>query len=308
MVLYLALTLANAEVAGSRNFGCSSEMANTCPKEQELRSGTGAILDLRCSGGYLAGEMSSRHHVTHSGHPPVPLTKIAIRAKPRGADSLIPSLNSYYAAMLAAHGPQHWWPGRTRFEVIVGAILTQNTSWSNVKRAIDSLRREHLLTVWSIDSIPSARLERIIRPSGYFRQKTRTLKAFVRFLRTEYAGLLTQMFRTPTLTLRRQLLAVRGIGPETADCILLYAGKQPLFVVDAYARRILERHGHTNSKAKYEEIRAIFERSIPADAAVYNEFHALIVRTGKHFCHKSVPHCSECPLQPFLPRLPGRPS
>jgi endonuclease-3 related protein len=283
-------------------------MANTCPKVQELRSGTGVILDLRSSGGYLAGEMPSRHHVTHSGHTPMQLTKIAIRAKPGGADSPIPSLNSYYAALLAAHGPQHWWPGRTRFEVIVGAILTQNTSWSNVKHAIDNLRREHLLTVSSIESIPSARLERIIRPSGYFRQKTRTLKAFVRFLRTEYAGLLTQMFRTPTLTLRRQLLAVRGIGPETADCILLYAGKQPIFVVDAYARRILERHGHTKPNAAYEELRAIFERNIPADAAIYNEFHALIVQTGKQFCHAGVPHCNECPLQPFLPPHPGSPS
>jgi endonuclease III related protein len=256
---------------------------------------------LRCSGGYLAGKMPSRRQVTHSGHKPGQLTKIAIPAEPGEAGSLIPPLNSYYAALLAAHGPQHWWPGRTRFEVIVGAILTQNTSWSNVKRAIGNLRRAHLLTVLSIESAPSARLERLIRPSGYFRQKTRTLKAFVRFLRTEYAGLLTQMFRTPTSTLRRQLLAVRGIGPETADCILLYAGKHPVFVVDAYARRILERHGHTNSKAGYEQIRAVIERSIPPDAAVYNEFHALMVQTGKQFCRAGAAQCSQCPLREFLP-------
>jgi endonuclease-3 related protein len=245
--------------------------------------------------------MSSPERAAPFGQPSSRLERISHREIPNAVASQWPSLNSYYEALFAAYGPQNWWPGRTRFEVIVGAILTQNTSWSNVKLAIENLRRAHLLTVPAIASARATRLERLIRPSGYFRQKTKTLKAFVRFLRTEYAGLLTQMFRTPTLTLRRQLLAVRGIGPETADCILLYAGKHPVFVVDAYTRRILQRHGYTHAKAGYEEIRASIERSIPANAALYNEFHALIVQAGKQFCRASVPHCKGCPLHSFLP-------
>ncbi|GAC1618266.1 MAG: hypothetical protein PVS2B2_13020 [Candidatus Acidiferrum sp.] len=283
-------------------------MANTCPKVQGPGIGTVVILDLHSSGGYLAGEMPSRHHVQYADHAPAILTKADNQEKPCDVENVIPSLNFYYATLLAACGPQNWWPGRTRFEVIVGAILTQNTSWSNVKRAIDNLRRGNLLTVSSIESVSTARLQRVIRPSGYFRQKARTLKGFVRFLRTEYAGLLTQMFSTPTLTLRRQLLAVRGIGPETADCILLYAGKHPVFVVDTYARRILSRHELVDFGANYEHIRAIFERSLPADPALFNEFHALIVHIGKQFCRVRTAECNHCPLQQFLPHSSVTPS
>src|SRR5262249_1899903 len=150
--------------------------------------------------------------------------------------------------------------------------------------AITNLRRKNLLTPRGIDNVPTVKLRRLIRPSGYFRQKTKTLKAFVVFLRREYQGSLAKMFRTPTRTLREQLLNVRGIGPETADSTLLYAGEHPVFVVDAYMRRMLERHGLTNGKPGYEDIRQLFERSLPADATLYNEFHALIVHTGKHFC------------------------
>jgi endonuclease-3 related protein len=212
-----------------------------------------------------------------------------------------PALADYFTTLFQAHGPQKWWPGRTRFEVIVGAILTQNTSWTNVKRAIANLRRERLLTPTAIESISEARLARLIRPSGYFRQKARKLKEFVRFLRINYQGSLNQMFRTPTATLREQLLEVHGIGPETADSVLLYAGNHPVFVVDAYTRRILERHNLATGKETYEEIRELFEQSLPPNAPLYNEYHALIVHTGKEYCQARKARCDDCALRRFLP-------
>jgi endonuclease III related protein len=221
--------------------------------------------------------------------------------------SRFPTLHTYYNALFAAHGPQHWWPGRTRFEIIIGAILTQNTSWKNVERAIANLRAAKLLSPSAIRAICSASLAQYLRPSGYFRQKTRSLKSFVAFLYEEHAGSLNHLFATPTKALRDQLLSVRGIGPETADSILLYAGKHPVFVVDAYSRRVLERHSllpaevHTNSRRSYEQIRSLFESQLPRDPQLFNEFHALLVRTGKLHCLKSKPNCSTCPLSPFLP-------
>ena len=154
-----------------------------------------------------------------------------------------PPLDEYYNALFTAFGPQHWWPGKTPFEVIVGAILTQNTSWTNVERAITNLRRARLLTPAAIERSSPQMIEALIRPSGYFRQKARKLKAFCSFLRYEYSGSLKKMFAQPTAALRQQLLGVFGIGPETADSILLYAGGHPVFVVDAYAKRMLARHG-----------------------------------------------------------------
>jgi endonuclease-3 related protein len=212
-----------------------------------------------------------------------------------------PILRNYYDALFAAHGRQHWWPGRTPFEIIVGAILTQNTSWTNVEPCIKSLRQEKLLTPRAIAAVSSGRLAGLIRSSGYFRQKAKKLKAFVRFLRNEYQGSLAKMFRAPTLVLREHLLAVHGIGPETGDSILLYAAGRPVFVVDAYARRILERHGLTETKHRYEDIRRLFELSLPADAPLYNEFHALIVHTGKRYCRPRDPRCAECALKSLLP-------
>lgn len=211
------------------------------------------------------------------------------------------SLRRYYDGLFAAYGPQHWWPGRTAFEIIVGTILTQNTSWSNVEMAMRNLRREKLLTPGGIEQVSLRRLAQLIRSSGYFRQKAKKLKYFVRFVRSEYGGSLHRMFRAPTAVLREKLLAVHGIGPETADAILLYAGKHPVFVVDAYTRRMLERHGLAARTQSYEEIRQLFERSLPSDAPLYNEFHALIVRNGKEYCRTSNPRCSECPLHSLLP-------
>jgi endonuclease III related protein len=195
----------------------------------------------------------------------------------------------------------HWWPARTPFEVIVGAILTQSTAWANVERAIANLRTAKTLTPAALGRVSATRLAALVRPSGYFRQKAEKLKAFVRFLETEYGGSLKRMFETPTAELREKLLAVHGIGPETADSILLYAGSHPVFVVDAYTHRIFGRHGLVDGKPDYERVRAFVESSIPRDPVLFNEFHALIVNTGKNWCRKSAPRCDGCPLREFLP-------
>jgi endonuclease-3 related protein len=242
-------------------------------------------------------------------------------------------LQAYYRALIAAWGPQDWWPARTRFEVIVGAFLTQNTAWTNVERALASLRGARVLSVAGIRRISPRRLETLIRPAGYFRQKAHRLKVFVRHLDSGYGGSLARMFARPTAELRAELLALHGVGPETADSILLYAGGHPSFVVDAYTRRILERHGLINGKAAYDDVRQLFERSLNGEPApealavprnqkpetrnrspkfhvpgasgtaqVYNECHALLVRAAKYHCLKKQAHCAGCPLEPFLPQ------
>jgi endonuclease III related protein len=207
----------------------------------------------------------------------------------------------YYKVMSEALGPMHWWPARSPFEVIVGAILTQSTAWGNVELAINNLRSAKMLTPSAILRIAPSRLASLVKPSGYFRQKARKLKSFVRFLRVEYAGSLKRMFRTPTFALREKLLAIHGIGPETADSILLYAGNHPVFVVDAYTHRIFGRHQITDGKPDYERVRAFFEAALPPHAPTLNEFHALIVNTGKNWCRKSDPRCAQCPLRTLLP-------
>jgi endonuclease III related protein len=214
------------------------------------------------------------------------------------------TLSLYYQALFDKLGPQNWWPAKTSIEVIVGAILTQNTSWTNVERAIANLRRERLLTPLALERVPFARLASLIRSSGYFRQKAKKLKAFVRFLRAGYAGSLARMFQTPTAELREKLLAVHGIGPETADSILLYAGKKDVFVVDAYTKRIFARHGFVPQDVPYEELRSLIEAALPRDVSRYNEFHALLVQVGKNWCRPREPRCADCPLRPFLPGAP----
>ena len=207
----------------------------------------------------------------------------------------------YYETMSGALGPMHWWPGDTPFEVIVGAILTQSTGWANVERAIANLRAAGMLTASAMFRVRTARLATLVRPSGYFRQKAKKLKAFLRFLHDEYQDSLEKMFQTPTLELREKLLSVHGIGRETADSILLYAGNHPIFVVDAYTHRIFGRHRLTDGKAEYENVRAMIEASVPRTSELFNEFHALIVNTGKNWCRKSAPRCEECPLRSLLP-------
>jgi endonuclease III related protein len=214
--------------------------------------------------------------------------------------TLRPQLAEAYALLFDRLGPQRWWPGDSDFEVIVGAILTQNTSWTNVEQAIANLKSNGLLSTSGIKAVELPRLEELLRPAGYFRQKAKKLKAFVHFLSTEFDGSLETMFQLPTADLREKLLGVFGIGPETADSILLYAGRHAVFVVDAYTRRMLARHGWADENARYEEIRALFESELSANVSVFNEFHALIVSAGKQWCWRNAPRCQECPLQPLL--------
>jgi endonuclease III related protein len=246
-------------------------------------------------------------------------------------------IRAYYKTLFQAWGPQHWWPAQSRFEVIIGAYLTQNTAWTNVEKALANLRAARALSAESIRSINLRQLQRLIRPAGYFRQKAKRLKLFVAFLDKYYAGSLSRMFARPTEELRQELLGLNGIGPETADSILLYAGNHPVFVVDAYTRRILDRHDILPERSDYEEIRTLFQNALSPIAAtlefeqmttqhlargctgaahppskmsaakrtalaqVYNEMHGLIVGVGKNYCRKSQPRCDECPLKNFLP-------
>ena len=228
-------------------------------------------------------------------------TGAAARVSGRSAFAHVrPPLDEYFNSLLTAFGPQHWWPAKTQFEVIVGAILTQNTSWTNVERAIGNLRDAELLSPVAIEAASLQRLERLVRPSGYFRQKARKLKALCAFLRAEFHGSLKRMFETPTILLRQKLLGLWGIGPETADSILLYAGQHAVFVVDTYTKRMLTRHGWIPEKSKYDDIRWMFEKEFPGDVKRFNEFHALIVQTGKQFCVAHDPLCEECPLGRYL--------
>jgi len=239
------------------------------------------------------------------------------------------SVRAYYQALMEAWGPQDWWPAYTRFEVIVGAFLTQNTAWTNVERALRRLRDEGACNVDGIRRTPLAKLAKMIRSSGYFRQKARRLKTFVGYLDARYGGSLERMFAQPTDKLREELLALNGVGPETADSILLYAGGHPVFVVDAYTRRIFERHELITAKSRYEDLRQLVERAFqqahPAvldqpptsplpgrrrhkfvirrgtpTAHAFDEFHALLVQAAKHHCLKAEAKCAGCPLERFL--------
>lgn len=213
-------------------------------------------------------------------------------------------LHETYQRMVAHYGPTHWWPGETPFEVAVGAILTQNTAWTNVERAIGNLRREKLLEPAALAACSERTLQDAIRPSGYFRTKARYVRDFARHLLDRYGGSMEAMAARPLAELRPELLALRGIGPETADDILLYACGKPVFVVDAYTRRILSRHGLCEPGIGYEPLRALFETHLASDLAMFREFHGLIVFTGKDFCRRA-PRCEGCPLQAML--KPGQP-
>ena len=210
-------------------------------------------------------------------------------------------LSEAYRQLFDAFGPQHWWPGETPFEVIVGAVLTQNTSWRNVERAIHNLREADLLEPRALYDVPVEELEELIQPAGYFRVKAHRLRSLLEFIIEEYDGSLEAMFRCELSELRDRLLGVHGIGPETADSILLYAGGLPSFVVDAYTHRVLARHGWIGFDADYHQIQDYAQGELPQDVQLYNEYHALLVRVGKDFCRKTNPKCAECPLQEMLP-------
>lgn len=206
-------------------------------------------------------------------------------------------LESIYQKLFRHFGPQSWWPGETPFEVIVGAILTQNTNWQNVARAIDNLKKAKALTPEKLHALSQPRLAELIRPSGYFNIKAKRLKEFLNFLFKNYGGSLEKMFSRPLEDLRKEILAVRGIGPETADSILLYAGGYPVFVVDAYTKRIFSRLKLLSEEADYHQVQELFTRSLKKDVQLFNEYHALIVRLGKDFCRKNNPKCEICPIK-----------
>lgn len=201
-----------------------------------------------------------------------------------------------YAALFRHFGPQRWWPAKTPLEVAVGAILAQNTAWSNVERALKRLACVRLLNARRLHALSESELARLIRPAGTYRVKARRLKAFLAFLRARFDGRLDRLKTVPLGELRAELLSVSGIGPETADAILLYAAGRPIFVVDAYARRVLARHRLVPPAIGYEQLRAMFERHLPNDPALFNEYHALLVAVGKRHC-RSRPLCEGCPLR-----------
>ncbi|MBX3414004.1 MAG: endonuclease III domain-containing protein [Pirellulales bacterium] len=210
------------------------------------------------------------------------------------------TLATLFDRLLAHYGPQAWWPGETPLEVMVGAVLTQNTNWKNVERAIENLREADLLDLHSLGELPLEELAELIRPAGYYRLKAGRLHRLLQFVRERYDGSLEAMFAMPLEDLREELLGVNGIGPETADSILLYAGGLPTFVIDAYTHRVMKRHGWIEFEADYHQLKEHFESGLERDAATFNEFHALFVQLGKDYCRKE-PRCDGCPLHDWLP-------
>jgi endonuclease-3 related protein len=204
-------------------------------------------------------------------------------------------LLNIFDLLLHAFGSRHWWPGDSPLEIAVGAILTQNTAWKNVEKAITNMKDTGMLDVRKLRASDPVRLAEIIRPAGFYRVKTTRLKSFVDFLGREYGGLVENMKDTPTSDLRGQLLGIHGIGPETADSILLYALGRPVFVVDAYTVRFLRNHGIYEGTATYDDAQSLFMRYLPPDTYLFNEFHALIVYLCQNFCKKT-PVCAPCPL------------
>lgn len=210
------------------------------------------------------------------------------------------NLTKVYKRLLSHFGHRGWWPGDSNFEIIVGAILTQNTAWKNVEKAITNLKQAKVLSIKKIHELPHETLAELIRPSGYYNQKAKKLQAFTTFLKINYRGSLTNMFKEETGVLREQLLSVKGIGPETADSILLYAGEKPVFVIDLYTYRILTRHGWLAEETTYQELQYFFQDRLPVDVDLYKDFHAQLVATGNQFCRRTA-KCEGCPLQPLLP-------
>lgn len=207
-------------------------------------------------------------------------------------------LLEFFEALLAAYGPQHWWPGQTPTEIVVGALLTQNTNWKNVERAIARLRQADLLDWRRLHEIESDRLAEVIRPAGSYNVKARRLKNFVVWLFDRFDGRLEALAEMPIEEARAALLTVNGVGRETADAILLYALGRPVFVVDAYTARVLWRHRLIDDDAGYDQIKEFLESALPVSAALFNEYHALLVEVGKRHCRPR-PQCEGCPLERF---------
>lgn len=202
-----------------------------------------------------------------------------------------------YDKLFACFGPQNWWPADSAFEVIVGAILTQNTSWANVEKAISNLKKHKLLSARRLKAASHKELSKVIMPSGCYNIKAKRLKEFLRLFFNHYRGSIKRMSGQKTASLRKYLLGVKGIGEETADSILLYALNRPVFVVDAYTRRLLLRHKLINEGASYTEVQKFFTAKLKKSAKLFNEYHALLVKSGKEFCLKSKPRCRICPIK-----------
>jgi endonuclease III related protein len=220
-------------------------------------------------------------------------------------------LRKMYAILLEAYGKRNWWPAKTAFEVAIGAFLTQATAWRSVERSIANLREAGVLNIEGIRGITEERLRELIRPSGFIQRKAASIKSFVQFLDEHYGGALEEMAEAPTAELRIQLLALPGVGPETADAILLYALEHPVFVADEYLRRVVTRHELLSANARYADLQALGDGAIVSStrqetAQHSNELHALIVEVGKRHCG-TTPRCEGCPLQPFLPNADSKP-
>jgi endonuclease III related protein len=232
------------------------------------------------------------------------------KSPPGGKRGLKDKLLKIYHLLFAAYGPRHWWPAETPEEVIIGAVLTQNTAWKNVQRAIASLKKAGKMDLRAIAHTRTTKLAELIRSSGFYNQKSQALKIFADYFGQRYGFDLERMRQQDPRELRRELLELYRIGPETADSILLYAMEKPIFVIDAYTKRVFSRHGFLNPGDPYETFQRFFTDHLPRDVKLYNEYHALIVHTGHRFC-KPKPLCSECPLFSLFPRgsqgLPGKP-
>jgi endonuclease-3 related protein len=216
------------------------------------------------------------------------------------------ALRQYFDKMLRVLGPQDWWPARTRLEMIVGAILVQNTAWQNAALALKQLKQKGMLSLTALRDASRGEIESCVRSAGFFRQKARTIRNFMTWLERACRGSLAAMFALPPQELRHDLLKITGLGPETVDAILLYAGQHPFFVADSYTRRVLARHQLLREGAGYDEAQQFLHRHLPADPELFNEYHALLVEVGKQYCKRETPLCEGCPLEEFLER--GQPA
>ena len=215
-------------------------------------------------------------------------------------NTLSDKLKEIYQLLLKAYGPQKWWPAESPLEVMVGAVLTQNTNWQGVEKAIANLKRLNLLDPHKLKAIPTEELSRLIKPAGYFNLKARRLKNLIGMVVEAYGGDLDAMGQAETAQLRQELLQVNGVGPETADSILLYAFHNPIFVVDAYTYRVISRHALIEEEVNYQALQDFFMQYLPLDVDMFNEYHALLVRVGKLHCKRRA-RCEGCPLEPLLP-------
>jgi endonuclease-3 related protein len=214
-------------------------------------------------------------------------------------------LMEMFDLLLNFFGPQHWWPGETKLEIIVGAVLTQNTNWKNVEKVINNLKKKEILSLSALNSISQTELANEIKSAGYYNIKAKRLKNLISFIHYQYKSDLSLIAEEETDRLRESLLAVNGIGPETADSIILYAFNRPIFVIDAYTYRILRHHGIVDEEISYYDLQTLFMDNLAPDPFLFNEFHALIVKTGKEYCKKK-PECSRCPLIEWGPLPPSQ--